>query len=212
MEDYAVILFYCFIIALVLSISILIIAGFIYPYKKLSKFYSLLLLFILIATPIIVFKIYEKNFMLREIPDALGWNNISYSKEKSWGFGPGGNEAGIRIYPLPENITEQITQHGIEFLKNMPPNKNKKKTGGRGTYSNWSETPIKSDKYWKQQEGVLNIYDYICMYGFCIDIKPTIVELANSVVNKPGSYYAYGRIGLIVVSPSKKVILYMYNG
>jgi hypothetical protein len=31
-------------------------------------------------------------------------------------------------------------------------------------------------------------------------------------VNSAGSYYARGRIGIIVVSPKKKKILYFYNG
>lgn len=57
-----------------------------------------------------------------------------------------------------------------------------------------------------------NIYDYICAYGFCIDIKPEIVEEANWIINSPGSYYAYGRIGVIIVSSERKMILYLYNG
>ena len=32
------------------------------------------------------------------------------AKEKSWGFGPGANEAGIRLYPLSEKIANQNTK------------------------------------------------------------------------------------------------------
>ena len=45
-----------------------------------------------------------------------------------------------------------------------------------------------------------------------MDIDPDIVSMANSIVNSAGSYYAYGRIGLIVVSPEHKLVVYMYNG
>ena len=56
-----------------------------------------------------------------------------------------------------------------------------------------------------------DIYNYICMYGFCIDINPSVAIEANEIFNSEGSYYAYGH-GLIIVSPSKKLVLYMYNG
>lgn len=47
---------------------------------------------------------------------------------------------------------------------------------------------------------------------FCINIDEEVVRQATDIVNSEGNYYAYGRIGLIVVSPSNKIIIYMYNG
>ena len=141
-------------------------------------------------------------------------NSVTYNKEESWGFGPGGNEAGIRIYLLPERISSTIKKQGIEFFYNMPQNRSQDGRRWRGLYSNWKETPIKPDKHWveKKESGQLNIYDYICRYGFCIDIEPAIVKEANYIINTPGSFYAYGRIGLIVVSPERNLVMYLYNG
>jgi hypothetical protein len=34
----------------------------------------------------------------------------------------------------------------------------------------------------------------------------------TDIINSEGSYYAYGRIGLIVISPREKIVLYVYNG
>jgi hypothetical protein len=204
---------YLFLIALLL-LPIVIIAGLAYAYKRLSRFYFLLLTISLIGTPLTAFKIYERDFMLSVVPDALKVSSISYSEEDSWGFGPGGNEAGFRQYQLPEQISKQITVSGIDFLKNMPPNKNQAKRDLRGVYSDWVETPIKPGERWKpnKETGRFSIYDYICAYGVCIDIKPTVVEEANSIINDSGSYYAYGRNGLIIVSPNKNMVLYLYNG
>ncbi|HCS63890.1 MAG TPA: hypothetical protein DIW64_07250 [Cellvibrio sp.] len=204
---------YLILIALLLILAA-IIGGFIYAYKNISLPYFVLLLFIFIAIPLGSFKIYERNLMLSYIPDALDVNSISYSEEESWGGGPGGNEAGIIVYPLSEKMSENISSRGIEFFKYLPPNKNHKNRKWRGNYENWLETPIKSSAHWKPKENkrMLEIYDYICAYGFCIDIKPEIVEEANSIVNSEGSYYAYGRIGLIVVCPRRKLVLYFYNG
>ncbi len=188
--------------------------GLSYAYKKLSRSYFLLLLFLCIAAPFVAFKSYERDFMLSVVPDALHVNSISYSEEESWGFGPGGNEAGIRVYALPPQIADAIAQSGIEFFNNLPPNKNQQSREWRGRYEKWSQTPISANDHWKPNErtGGLDIYDYICAYGFCIEIDEAVRTQAMEIVNSKGNYYAYGRIGLIVVSPSKKLVLYMYNG
>lgn len=196
-----------------LLILLAIIAGIVFAYKKLPHTYFFLTLSVLIVSPIVAFNIYERNLKLSVVPDALNVSVITYSEEESWGFGPGGNEAGIRTYPLPEEIANQITKRGIDFFNNLPANKDQKNRSWRGRYLSWTETPIKESDYWKRNGEVgLDIYDYICRYGFCIEINDEVVGLADDIINSEGSYYAYGRIGLIVVSPSKSVVLYMYNG
>lgn len=203
---------------IMLLILLAVLAAFFYTgflvYKRLSLLYFLLLLFALVATPYLVFKSYEKEFLFSIVPDALKVKSISYREEESWGFGPGGNEAGIRIYPLSEQIASEISQRGIEFFNNLPPNQDQQSRDWRGRYENWSETPIRANERWKWNLNTaqLDIYDYIGAYGFSIDIKPEVVKQANEIVNSAGSYYAYGRIGLIVVCPSKKLVLYLYNG
>jgi hypothetical protein len=204
---------YVILIGLLL-IPIAVVVGLFYAYKKLPRSYFLLLLFALIAGPFAAFKSYERGFMLSVVPDALHVNTISYSEEESWEFGPGSNEAGIRVYPLPKQIADEISQRGIEFFNNLPPNQNQQSRKWRGRYEKWSQTPISANDRWKPKEetGSLDIYDYICAYGFCIKIDDAVVKQATEIVNSKGNYYAYGRIGLIVVSPSKKLVLYMYNG
>jgi hypothetical protein len=206
---------YTVLIALIVLLLILmaIIAGLVFAFKKLSRGNFFRLLVVLIVSPIIVFKIYERNFKLSVVPDALEVCSISYSEEESWGFGPGGNEAGIRVFSLPESIANQISGRGIEFFNNLPSNKNQKKRRSRGKYASWSETPIKESRFWKQSKrGRLEIYDYICRYGFCIKIDDEVVKQVTDIINSEGSYYAYGRIGLIVVSPANNLVIYMYNG
>jgi hypothetical protein len=204
---------YLFLIAFLLA-PIAIIVSLIYSYKKLSLLKFLLLLSLVIGTPLIAFKIDERNFNLSVVPDALKVTSISYSEEAAEGFGPGGNEAGIRTYQMPEQISKEIESRGIEFFRNLPPNKHLEDRDWRGRYDDWKETPIKAEGHWKQNEKNknLNIYDYICAYAVCIDIKPEIVAQASLIVNSKGSYYAYGRIGLIVVSPKNNLVLYLYTG
>ena len=201
-------------LAIAVLIPLAVICGLASAYIKRSSLRFAVQIVFLFGTPYLAYKLYERNFQLDVIPDALGVISVSYSKEESWGFGPGGNEAGIRVYPLPENVSLTINARGIEFFKDMPKNKAQQQMEWRGVYSNWKETPIKPDRKWGENKtsGSLNVYDYVCAYGFCIDIKSAIVKDANSAINNPGSYYAYGRIGLIVVSPKKNLVMYFYNG
>lgn len=203
---------YVILIGLLL-ILIAVAVGLFFAYKKLPRSYFLLLIFALIAAPFAAFKSYERSFMLSVVPDALRVTSISYSQEESWGFGPGGNEAGIRVYPLPSEIANEISQRGGVFFNKLPPNQNQQNREWRGRYEQWLQTPISANDRWKPNEetGRLDIFDYICGYG-CINIDDTVVKQATEIVNSKGNYYAFGRIGLIVVSPSMKLVMYMYNG
>ncbi|MGL4994814.1 MAG: hypothetical protein ACRC6G_01410 [Deefgea sp.] len=191
-----------------------ILAGLIYAYRKLPRRYFVFLIVLLLACPFITFKVYERDFMFSFVPDALQVESITYQKEESWGFGPGAHETAIRIYPLPDVIAHLIAEQGLEFFTQMPANHNQNSRDWRGQYSNWSETPIQDSSRWQSDKKTrrFNINDYLCTYGFCIDIQPAVLEEANTIINSPGSYYAYGRIGLIIVSPSNKQVLYIYNG
>lgn len=169
---------------------------------------------ILTVCAALAYRHYERQFMLEFVPDALGVHSISYRLEESWGFGPGGNEAGIRIYPLPLHIAKDIEQRGLDFFRTLPPNARQAQRSWRGDYGEWKPTPITASSHWPAPTtpGPLKVYDYVCKYGFCIDIAPDVLEDAQAIINSPGSYYAYGRIGVMVVSPARQQVLYLYNG
>ncbi len=190
-----------------------VVGALIYAYKKLRFKKFLLLVASLVLVPTAMWKLYERKVILKTLPDALEVKTILYQNEESWGFGPGGNEAGIRFYPLSENVSQKVREGGIKYFEQLPPNKDQQSRGWRGHYEQWDETPIRGD-HWKINPGtgLLNVTDYICAYGFCIDIPSDRLRQANEIVSKPGSFYARGRIGVIVVSPAQKLVLYFYNG
>ncbi len=190
-----------------------IVGALIYAYKKLRLKRFLVLVAALFLAPVGMWKFYERQFILELVPQALGVRTVSYRLQESWGFGPGGNEAGILFYPLPEEIAMAIGKEGIKYLDRLPPNTDQESRDWRGRYEQWSETPIRGD-HWQinSATGLLNVTDYICAYGFCIQIPPELLKQANEIVSKPGSFYARGRIGMIVVSPEQRLVLYFYNG
>jgi hypothetical protein len=201
------------ILLIPLLVLLAITTAIVFTYKKLGPGFFLLLLASLLLASTAAWKHYEHEFVLQAVPDALQVRSILYANDESWGFGPGGNEAGIRFYPLSDEVAFRIGRGGINYLQQLPPNKDQPSRDWRGRYEQWSETPIQGD-HWKIDEntGLLNVTDYICAYGFCIDIPTDRLRQANEIVSKPGSFYARGRIGTIVVSPKEKLVLYFYNG
>jgi hypothetical protein len=197
----------------VLALPVALVWGLVLVYRKLPAWAFFLLVGALVFAPVAAYKSYERRFYLDHVPDALGVRTITYELQESWGFGPGGNEAGILVYPLSDEVARQVEQGGVQFLQSLPPNADQADRRWQGAYETWLETPA-ANPQWKPdaKTGRLNVMDYICIYGFCIDVEPGVVNEANEIVNSPGSYYAQARIGIIVVSPKKKKVLYFYNG
>ena len=204
-------------IALVLILLGLLVAAFVCFVRallRLRRTHATLILGLLIAIPLVACKGYERSVMLSFVPDALDVHSIAYTKEESWGFGPGGNEAGVRVYPLGDEVARKIEAGGLKFFATMPSNEDQASHDWRGRYEDWHETPIRADVHWQPnpKTGRMAMYDYVCAYGFCIDVDPDVVREVEQVVNEPGNYYAYGRIGVIVVSPKSRKVFYLYNG
>lgn len=202
---------------LILAVLVLILAAtvavLVLLYLKLKRSHFLLLMALLVLIPVGTFKIKQRAHHLSFVPDALQVDSISYREEDAWGFGPGGNEAGIIVYALPAEVAAEIERRGMAFFEQLPANENQQERRWRGRYEAWFETPVSETRYWKRRaDRGLEIRDYICHYGFCIEIDDRVVEQTEAIINTPGSYYAYGRIGLIVVSPARKVVVYLYNG
>ena len=54
----------------------------------------------------------ERRWQMGHVPVALNISEIIYSKEESWGFGPGGNESGVVVYKLPEEMITTVRRQG----------------------------------------------------------------------------------------------------
>jgi len=190
----------------------------VYAYSKLPRplfFLLLLLLSALVIVPYLANEGDKRDFMLSFVPKALEVSSVAYNTNNARGYGlPGDEASGFRVYPLPERIANKVTEQGIEFFKNMPANHDQQSRERRGIYTNWLETPVSQGRNWKPRAGrlKLDIIDYLCGgEGFCIDIDGMLVDEVNEIINIPGSYYAYGKVGFIVVSPKTQQVFHLYN-
>ena len=153
------------------------------------------------------------------VPPAMEVSRILYLAEEAWGFGPGGNETGIIVYRMPRATRQRIEADGVDWLNSL--------AGGgpkwRGSYRNWHETPFDPEvrgafDIWALKRRAEScdhgggIAGYMFRYGFCIPFDRDVEGLANRALVASGSYYAFGRIGMLLLIPSENRIIYAYNG
>lgn len=204
-----------YLIALILlALPVALLALLLLAWRHLPRWGFAVLMLLLLGGPAAWYYRAEQAWALQVVPAALQVERIAYRLEESWGIGPGGNEAGIRVYPLPPAVAAYITRRGQAFFDTMPPNPDQAARDWRGDYDQWQATPVALDQRWGAPAGQrqLVLTDYICRYGFCIDIDPAVAQQATAALREPGSYYAYGRIGLLLVSPRQQKVYYLING
>lgn len=180
---------------------------------------ALKILLILVLLGVIGWHFFIRNHRLSFIPPEMNVSQILYAKEEAWGFGPGGNETGVIVYKLPEDEAARIIAGGINYLESFSSAKLGKPHSWHGKYREWYSTPIsiKNESWFEIPASDLimstpDVNSYLNKYGFGISLTDDIEEIINTSIAMPGNYYAYGRIGMILVAPSIQRVFYIYNG
>jgi hypothetical protein len=158
-------------------------------------------------------KLLERSHHLSFVPEGLSVSTILYTKEQSWGFGPGGNETGLIVYELPDSIAKEIQKVGLGYFTNLPQKKGDS-SDSRGRYETWQSTPIllKGSGSGAVTTNSYEIANFLNRYGFGISIDSQIEQEVNRAISTPGSFYANGRIGILIVIPDIRRVVYAYNG
>lgn len=186
---------------------------------NLIRLYSLITIIFFIGFFYFPQKIYNEkvyNNLIAKLPKSLGVKEVIYKNEESWGIGlPGDNETGLIIYKLPENTAHLIEKFGINYLENLNEIQDINMSTRYDIESKWEKTPIKYDDRWKyvKKYGDTRIANYLCRYGFCIDVEEKYEKIAEQIISTEGSYYVYRRGGAtLIISTHKQLIIYLYSG
>jgi hypothetical protein len=184
---------------------------------------ALIALVVVVAAAFILFKAYEHDFKMGFIPSGLTVTATIYENEKTWGFGPGGNETGLRVYELSSDSAQLLIAasnalqndsaiRGLMGRANAP----------RSDYFEWRRTPVDpmtNTLKWGQEptrgpeQKTPRLQDYLNVYGFGIPIDAEVERSFDSVIQAPGAFYAYGAGGaVIVVSPETRRVFIAYAG
>jgi hypothetical protein len=153
------------------------------------------------------------------VPADLHVSTILYAVEESWGFGPGGNEVGLIVYDLPAATAQALRAGGISYFGRAD-NKALRHDRQR-SFAVWSATPMVMDRRWQGMAPQVHppppyspIVAYLGQYGFGYEvvIDARVRRMVDEIVTTPGGFYAYGRIGLVIVAPAKRKVIYAYAG
>jgi len=159
------------------------------------------------------YKSWEEQRYLDIVPYGLNVSKVIYVNEESWGIGPGGNETGIIVYELTDEVANEIQKVGAAKFS--------KDTGGFSDFENWEQTPILLTDAWQgsrsggepeQNIQFTKIANYLERWGFSVSIEPKIESEIDYAITEAGSYYAYDRNGIIIVIPNYKKVVYAYAG
>lgn len=159
------------------------------------------------------FKSWDLSRQLRHVPIDFGVSKVIWSAEDSWGAGPGGNETGVIVYELEAAQVEKILRGGVTYLNSMPQQPGDSRDW-YGRYGEWGSTPVllEGDDGTPRRTQDHEIAHYLDRYGFGIPLDPKIEQEINAALSNAGSYFAYGRIGFILVMPKSNRVVYAYNG
>ena len=154
-----------------------------------------------------------RNRHLSHMPEEMNVTKIIYVSEESWGFGPGGNETGIIFYAMPDAVADNLQTDGLAYLQKLAKPIHKE---WRGRYPKWQKTPIVIGKRWysylEEKPSSPRISHFMFYYGFRVPLNPRIENMVDEAISSEGSYYAYGRRGLIILMPQFRRIVYAYRG
>lgn len=155
----------------------------------------------------------KRSVLLDYVPEALQVGRVLYEKEERWGLPllalPGDNETGLRVYVLPDAPAVELERGGVDWLEALPQRARASSSRHRGVYSDWRRTPL--DRAARRHVTRVDT-DGVGDCGFCLRVDVATWAQAEDILERPGSFYAVGRSGVIVVSPRHRRVLYMFSG
>ena len=180
--------------------------------KKQARWGSLLIILAMIAIPYLLFKFEVWRHYISQIPADLKVFSIDYMAYESWGFGgPGDNETGLILYEMPLETANAMRLAGKAFL--LDPENIALRKGRQLSFVEWRETPVKTHGRQPLLPGrQFTIAGYLNRYGFGIEIDPAVEETIDRIASSPDSYYSFGRVGLVIVAPAERKVIFTYAG
>ncbi len=174
-----------------------------------------------IAALYLGWQVIEYRHHLSFVPPDMGVWRVRYVSEKAVGFGPGANEAGIIVFDLPSDTVAAIETGGIAWLDAL-------RTTNLAQGTNWQATPLVTDEPWADpalcsasgsepselatSHNCPGIAGFLDRYGIYLSLDPAVEKLVNDAIFATGSYYAFGRTGLLIVIPAQARVVFVYSG
>lgn len=131
----------------------------------------------------------------------LDVTSIKFKATELGGLGPGGAEAGLLLFDLPEVAARRIAQEGINYLSSMD-QLSEERTGHK-SYWKWQPTPAVHPGF--------PVGSKLYVYDACSDIPLDVQKQVNAITAGTGNYFAFGSHAIVVVSPREKTVIVYYE-
>jgi hypothetical protein len=135
------------------------------------------------------------------LPPALGVTERLAAFERSAGWGPGGNEAGLIVYRMPDTLAAALVD-GAEPADGLA----------------WQPTPFMAEG---PSDGALGpcegdacaaIERFLWRHGHGVDLPRDVEEMVDRALIAPGNRVGVTRSGLVLLIPGEKRVVYAYAG
>ncbi len=190
----------------------LAITGLLAVYRS-SKPLFVAAILLLVGGPLAGYVAVTNASMLQDVPRALGVDSILHDGRITWSLA----DAGVRVYALPPDAIANITAGGEVYLNSLPPNRSKWLEGWRGDYSQhggWRRTPMAPGRHWQlnAEAGTFLVPDYFTQRDWrMVRHHEDVARQIEAAVNRPGSFYAVGRAGTLIISPAVRKVFYIHT-
>ena len=155
---------------------------------------------------------------IERLPEILNVEKLIYIAESPWYYaiGPGGNEGGVRVFEMPEEIVNKLATDRDNFLKNEAFKTNRV---WAPLIHLWHESPDGSHRFppngIDREDCTANqfstIQNYIEYYT-SVDLNHEIIDTIDNALQSEGSF-SIGYYGsLLILMPKERWIVYAFNG
>jgi hypothetical protein len=151
--------------------------------------------------PVVAWKRYEYHNALSLVPAGLHVTSIRFKATEFMGFGPGGSEAGLLLFNLPDVVARDIARDGITYFNAME--RSPESRAAHKDYWEWQQTPAVHPGFPVGSE--------LCVYDACSDIPFDVQKQVNAITASTDNYFAFGRNAIVVVSPGEKTVIVHYR-
>lgn len=148
----------------------------------------------------------ERVFVLAKMPSGVGAWFVSYADNRTYGFGPGGNETGFNVILLTRSGAARVAQGGAGYLN---------RENADATRGKWTETPVERNESWLGREGgAAEVHDnptvdaVLWHYGFGFDIPADHKAAVDAALNVHGSFVR----GTVLIVPATQRPYFFYAG
>ncbi len=168
-------------------------------------------------------KIAERRHLKGFLPPAFGNVTVLGTTRLVAGLGPGGHDAVLAFFELPDDVASIMMREGVGWLQSA---ETSAKYGRARQEGEWISTPLNSTSFaWTNAKNCQSEWNpphaghvcpgiaaYLEGYGFLGKLAVSKTEVVDEILFTEGSYISKRRVGYLIISPQKRLVVFAHAG